>query len=100
MPPASIRAGEYGTVRVGVCVDAEGRAQTVEVLMSAAQPRLKIATAKWACRKQFQPAIGKNGKPAPTCAAGVEYTWTPRDYPPPPPTPEDRPIAVEVREAF
>src|SRR5262249_9678406 len=42
MPAASLRAREYGTVRVGACVDAQGRAQTVEVLTPAAPSRLKV----------------------------------------------------------
>lgn len=72
-PPASRRAGEHGTVRVKVLVDAKGRPSTVEVAQSSGFPRLDQAAVEAVRKWRFVAAT--NGTNAITAWTQVAVTF-------------------------
>lgn len=80
-PPASIRKGEEGRVVVGLCVDAQGKPSSFELLLRSGAPRLDIATTLWSCGRVYIPEVDSRGAPRSTCAAVSEFTWRLEDFP-------------------
>lgn len=77
-PQASIRAQEQGTTRLEVCVNANGRVQSVSVARSSGFPRLDEAAAKWIRNERFSPgSVG--GVPQSMCGHDVYYQWNLKD---------------------
>lgn len=77
-PSASRRAGEQGTTKLQVCVNAGGRVTSVSVAGSSGFQRLDDAAARWIRGERFTP--GKiNGVAQDVCGYNVYYEWTLRD---------------------
>jgi protein TonB len=77
-PSASRRAGEEGTTRLQVCVNAAGRVTSVSVAGSSGYQRLDDAAMQWLRGERFTPAK-VNGVAQDMCGYNVYYEWTLRD---------------------
>jgi TonB family protein len=74
-PPASIRAGEIGTTKMEVCVDARGRVTSAIVASSSGHERLDAAAVRWVRQARF--AAGTvDGQPQAMCGHKVVNEWT------------------------
>lgn len=75
-PASAVRAGEQGTVRFRVAVDANGRVTDCTILSSSGSPALDSSTCRLVrSRARFTPATDKSGKPVPDTVESA-ITWS------------------------
>jgi protein TonB len=73
-PAAAIRAQEQGDTKLDICVTAQGRVQSVNVVGSSGSPRLDEAAAKWMRGAKFSPAVA-GGQATAMCGYSITYAW-------------------------
>jgi periplasmic protein TonB len=76
-PSASVRAEEEGSVKVTMCVAADGRISDVKLVQGSGHPRLDEATIKFLPKMKTSPAKDSAGKPAAWCNPPflMEVVW-------------------------
>jgi len=76
-PPASVRAEEEGSVKVTMCVAADGRITDVKLAQSSGHPRLDEATIKFLPKMKTTPAKDTAGKNVAWCTPPflMEVVW-------------------------
>ncbi len=77
-PSASLRASEQGTTGLDVCVSAQGRVTSVNVVKSSGFARLDDAAAKWLRGERFAPGT-VGGVAQSVCGHSVIYEWNLQD---------------------
>jgi TonB family protein len=83
-PPESRRNHEEGDTAVEMCVDANGRTDSVSVISSSGFDRLDVVTVQMLNSMPLKPArLG--GKPVPMCGYVFMVVWSLRK----PPSPDD-----------